>query len=333
MLLVAAGVLATASIDVVVASQRRAHDRKVAAARAEQRAERALLHDVSVIAVDVQLASDPIVTALRSVSLPAPGELVGARDAIAHGGGGEALAADVTRLRALHPPASMRRDLTKLVTDVVALRDQADRLAGTAEVKDLLALSKRLNDDDAATFPSTAATVSGDLVLLFDRQHLTPPAVDSSKDDTTPANWIFGASAACIDAQLALVPVFSIHHLDSVATTERYARLWQHALSVASARITALPRPVGRRPLPATLTGRLGVLRYNARLFGTQLAALKRSDPAGYQVAVVKVRTLLPSLAQLSKALRSYGAAGCGNVMDGWAGVKSPASKGGIRNA
>ena len=332
--LVALGLVATTCVDVAVASERRAKQRKAAAVRAEQRAERSLLRDLSAIATDVMLAADPVQTSLRAASLPEPGQLVGARDAIAHGGAADALATAVTRLRGLHAPAPMRSGLAKLTKDVDDLHTLAARLAAYVDVKDLLVLSKRLNDDDADTFGVTSATVLDDLSTLYDRQHLTPPSVDSRAEDATSASWIFGASSACIDAQVALIPVFAIKSIDGVATAERLSRLWQHALSLAATRIGRLPRPTGRQALPPGLTSRLGVMRYNASLFSAQVSALKRSDLTTYQLNAAKIRTVLPSLAQLSKAFRGYGAVGCANVLDGWAGVShARASTGGVRSA
>src|SRR5690242_16254658 len=83
---VLAGLAAVTSVDVVVAQDRREHDRKVAAARAERRAERAFLAKLTPVADDVFRAAAPVQAVLAALAEPGPDDIFAARDALAHGG-------------------------------------------------------------------------------------------------------------------------------------------------------------------------------------------------------------------------------------------------------
>src|SRR5436305_383983 len=77
---VLAGLIAVTTVDVAVAQQRRAHDRKVAAARALRRAESRYLDDVRKIAGDVYAVVQPYQQVLDAF-ISDPTTIFAARDA------------------------------------------------------------------------------------------------------------------------------------------------------------------------------------------------------------------------------------------------------------
>src|SRR5581483_11690876 len=81
-IVVAAGLVAVTWVDVAVAQQRRAHDRNVAAERAERRAERAFLAKLTPVADDVYRAAAPVQAVLAALDNPGPDDMFAARDAL-----------------------------------------------------------------------------------------------------------------------------------------------------------------------------------------------------------------------------------------------------------
>ena len=52
-------------------------------------------------------------------------------------------------------------------------------------------------------------------------------------------------------------------------------------------------------------------------------------DPAGFAASEAQLHEVLPSVSQLGKAMRSYGAVSCGQIMGYWAGDKTATKSGG----
>jgi hypothetical protein len=323
--LLALGLVATVSVDVAVAGAKRAHDRKVAAARAEMRAEGAFLARLAPIAIDIERAANPVSVALAAAESPSPASLVGARDALAHGGGVAALDSALKRLTALRPPQPMRSNASTAVRAVVDLKSALTALARNANVTNLLTLSGRLTGDSAIALTVADNNFTAAVDALFARQHLASPVADDAdaKQPRTAADWIFDADSACIDADLSLVPAYT-GSLTTPAALRHYVTLWQNAFRTLSHRLVTMPRPSG---LPATITSRLGVLGYHAQLFSHQLTELKHGDYAALGVSLTEIKTAGPALVRLADGMRSYGVVGCANIMDLWAGVRPTAPK------
>src|SRR5437763_8795098 len=110
---IAVGLVAVSFVDVAVAQQRRAHDRKVAAARALHRAETRYLTDVRKIAGDVYDVVQPYQQVLDAF-ISDPTTIVAARDAFAVPAPAKQVTALIARLDALTVPKTMHAHQAKL---------------------------------------------------------------------------------------------------------------------------------------------------------------------------------------------------------------------------
>lgn len=319
---IALGLVATTGIDVAVAGAKRAHERRIAAARAERRAERTLLDRLRTISVDIINTVQPVELAVASAQRPDPAALIGARDAVLHGKVDVALREATSRLHALHAPAAMAADVRALTSSVGALRAAVSSLSAHVGVNDLEKLAEAFSADSSIDLTIAYSRFSDAVDKLFARQRRPAPAT-SDISSSTAVGWIFGADKACVQTNIELIPAYDMQ-LNSAAALRRYASRWQHALDHLAGGLSSVPRPPG---LPATITARLPLLRFDAKLFADQVTAIRHQDPTAMGVALTKLKEAMPGLGRLGSALGTYGAVGCGNILDTWAGTKPVARK------
>jgi hypothetical protein len=328
----ALGLVAVMCVDVAVADQRRAHDRKVAAARAERRAERAYLERLRPLVVRVYRAAAPEQAVLDALADPEPTDVYAARDAFAHGRATADLAALAATLHRLAPPAALRQQtasLTKAVDDMHAAAADLGSHAGDTSFADL---ADALNGDSATAFGTATAAFVDAVVAAFAHRQMTPP-FDTPDDGPDPGptatSWIFGADRGCAAAYIRLLPVIKLQKQSSLAAARADIRLWSTTLLGLAKTFDRLPRPTGTASLPRALLLRLPAIRANGQVFAGQLRAIDRHDPTSYDAGVARLHELLPALGQLGRQMRAYGAVDCAIIMGGWAGDKS-AGKGGV---
>lgn len=317
------GLVATTFVDVAVAGSRRAHDRKIAAARALSRAEHGYLQRLTPIAVGLYADAQGLKQALSGISLEAsPGALVGARDAFAYARRAGTISLAVQQIRALTPPTPLSVDQRRLVDDVDHLGQAVTRLGGFVGEHDLDRLTSDLNGPAASDFVGSEFDVGRSVGKIYADGHAKAPYDETLGDVAGPAaeTWIDDADSACMDATLQLVPDYvSQDHSPSAA--RKTMRDYQRALTLLDHRLTAIAEPSGRGKPPLDLTRRFAVLAGTARVFGDELRAIQRQDAAGETAALVELKTVGAQLRQLAAAMRTYGAAGCANILDGWAGT------------
>jgi hypothetical protein len=330
---IALGLVAVACVDVAVAQQRRAHDRKVAAARAERRAEREFLAQLTPVADDVYRAAAPVQVVLSALADPLADDIFAARDALAHGNSRAALHKLSAQLHALHAPPGLRKQTASLVSAVDAMRDALDGLGSHANAEDFDKLAAALNGDDATGFGVAQGNFIDAVVAAYGQRRVTPPfSSDGNGPRSRPSStsWIFAADRDCSTAAISLIPVRKYLKDNTLSGLKSSAMLWQRALSRLGTNLTRLPRPAaGAGALPVAITSRFRVLAANAEVFQAELRAITRFDEAGFAAADRRLHEVLPSLAQLGKSLRSYGAVECGRMMGFWAGDKSAGKPGG----
>jgi hypothetical protein len=330
--LVAAGLVAVTCVDVAVVQQRREHDRKVAAARAERRVEVAFLATLTPVADDVYRAAAPVQTVLAALANPGPDDIFAARDALAHGGSLAALRALSTRLHALRPPVGLRQATASLVKAVDAMKDALTGLSANGHEEKFDALAEALSGDDATGFGVAQSEFIDAIVASYGRQHTRPPFTsdnDGPRLRPTSTTWIFAADKACDAAYIGLLPVVKLEKQTSLSSLRQLVTLWSRQLGRLGTAFARLPRPSDARRLPLAVTSRLGIIKSNAAIFDRELRAIAKRDADSFDLADRQLHELLPSLAQLGKALRSYGAVHCGLIMAIWAGDKSAAKSGG----
>jgi hypothetical protein len=329
---IAMGLVAVTCVDVAVAQQRREHDRKVAAARAERRAEVAFLRNLTPVANDVYRAAAPVQTVLAALADPGPDDIFAARDALAHGGSLAALKSLSTRLHALRPPVGLRDQTASLLKAVDAMKDALTSLSANGNVQRFDTLAEALSGDDATGFGVAQANFIDAVVASFGRQHTRPPFTsdnDGPRLRSTSTTWIFAADRACDAADVGLLPVVKLAKETTLSSLREFDTLWARQLGRLATAFARLPRPSDARRLPLAVTSRLGVIKSNAVIFNSELRAIANRDVDSFDLAERQLHELLPSLAQLGKALRAYGAVHCGLIMAGWAGDKTAAKSGG----
>jgi len=329
---VLAGLAAVTSVDVVVAQDRREHDRKVAAARAERRAEQAFLVKLTPVANDVFRAAAPVQAVLAALAEPGPDDIFAARDALAHGGSLAELRKLSTALHALRPPVGLRAQTASVIEAVDAMKDALSGLSAHGNETKFDALAEALDGDDASGFGSAQGDFIEAVVASYGRQHARPPFTsdaDGPRLRGTSTSWIFAADKACDTAYLGLLPVVKLEKQKTLSSLKQVVVLWSRELSGLAAAFARLPQPRDADRLPAAVTTRLGVIKTNAAIFDREVRAVTRRDADGFDLAERQLHELLPSLAQLGKAMRAYGAVHCGLIIAIWAGDKSAAKSGG----
>ena len=329
---IAAGLVVVTWVDVAVAQQRRAHDRKVAAQRAEQRAEVAFLAKLTPVANDVYRAAAPVQTVLAALANPGPDDIFAARDALAHGGSLAALRKLSVQLHALRPPAGLRQQTGSLVSAVDAMKGALAGLAAHGKQDAFDTLANALNGDDATGFGIAESNFIDAVVASYGRQHTKPPFTSDSDGPRlrgTSTTWIFAADKACDAAYIGLLPVVKLEKQETLSALQQLVTLWSRQLARLGTAFARLPQPRDADRLPRTVTSRLGVIKSNAAIFDKELRAITQRYPDAFDLAERQLHELLPSLAQLGKALRAYGAVHCGLIMAIWSGDKSAKSGGG----
>ncbi|MDQ1685963.1 MAG: hypothetical protein QOC82_2700 [Frankiaceae bacterium] len=329
---IAAGLVAVTCVDVAVAQQRREHDRKVAAARAEYRVELAFLAKLAPVANDVYRAAAPVQSVLAALANPGPDDVFAARDALAHGGSLAALRKLSNQLHALRPPAGLQQQTASLVKAVDAMKDALTGLAAHGKQNGFDVLANALGGDDATGFGIAQSNFIDAVVASYGRDHAHPPFTsdrDGPRLRSTSTSWIFGADRACDSAYVGLLPVIKLEKQTSLSSFRQLLTLWSQQLSRLSTAFTHLPEPRDAHRLPLTVRSRLGAIKSNAAVFDRALRAVNRQDADAFDLADRQLHEVLPLLAQLGKALSSYGAVHCGLIMGIWAGDKSASKSGG----
>lgn len=319
----------TLGVDGLLVSRHIDHERKLAAIRAERKAERHYLQQLQSVALDVGHAAAPVATILVALGEYAPGDLYAARDALARGNAASLLKSVETQLSAIRAPQPLRALAKQMSHDVEMMRTAALDLGSHVSTTNYEQLSTALNGDSSSAFEDAAGDFASTLSEAFSRQHLTPPfnAIGPGPlDGGSATDWIFGADRACVGADNALAAGDKYLNSDSLPALEALTRVWIRALSGVATAFERLRQPQGSAVLPSAIRDRLGVLRAGQRAFQAELNAVLNHDADGVIAAFDRVDALTPALGQLSKAMRSYGAAVCGDVMDEWAGVKHPHS-------
>jgi hypothetical protein len=329
---IAAGLVAVTCVDVAVAQQRREHDRKVAAARAERRAEVAFLAKLTPVADDVYRAAAPVQTVLAALADPGPDDIFAARDALAHGGSLAALRSLSKRVHALRAPVGLRESTASLVKAVDAMKDALTGLSANGDEQKFDALAEALGGDDATGFGVAQSDFVEAVVASYGHQRAKPPFTsdtDGPRLRGTSTTWIFTADKSCDTAYVGLLPLVKLEKQTSLSALRQIVTLWSRQLSRLAVAFARLPRPSDARRLPLAVTSRLGIIKSNAAIFNRELRAIANRDAASFDLADRQLHELLPSLAQLGKAMRSYGAVHCGQIMAIWAGDKSASKSGG----
>lgn len=213
MLLVGAGAIATATTDVAVASDRRAHERKLAAARAEHRLEARYLHDVDGIAGEVYNAVQPYHQVLDALAAD-PTAIFSARDAFAAPDSAQQLTRLSARLHAVSVPpvmqkhqASLEKALAAYATDLAAVRGRAS-MVNPDKLYDAIsdAFTSQLDNDDIdwqlALEDTFAVHLDG------------PPKVPYADEDAAPSivTWVFRADRACAAGLRRAAPALARIH-------------------------------------------------------------------------------------------------------------------------
>jgi hypothetical protein len=317
------GLVATTFVDVAVAGSRRAHDRKVAAARALGRAEHRYFQQLTPIALALYADAQGLKQALSGISLePSPGALVGARDAFAYARRVGTISSAIRQMRALTPPRPLSVDQRRLLADVDHLGRAVTKLGGFVGEHDLDRLTTDLNGSAASDFVGAEFDVGRSVAEIYRHGHAKAPYDETLGDVAGPAaeTWIDDADSACLDATLQLVPDY-VSNDHSPSAARKAMRDYQRALTLLDHRITTIAAPSGRGKPPLDLTRRFPALAATAQAFGNELRAIQRQDAAGVTAALVELKTVSAQLRQLAAAMRTYGAAGCANILDGWAGT------------
>jgi len=329
---IAVALVVVTGVDVAVAKQRRAHDRKVAAARAERRAELAFLATLMPVADNVFEAAAPVQAVLAALADPGPDDIYAARDALAHGGSLAALRSLSTQLHALRPPRGLRQQTASVVKAVDAMEGALTGLSTHGKQESFDALANALSGDDATGFSTAQGDFVDAVVASYGRQHAKPPFTSDSDGPRlrgTSTSWIFAADKACDAAYIGLAPVVKLQKQTSLSALRQEVTLWGTQLGRLATAFARLPRPRDAARLPLAVTSRLGIIKSNAAIFGQELRAVNHQDPDAFDLADRRLHELLPSLSQLGKAMRAYGAVHCGLIMAIWAGDKSASKSGG----
>lgn len=296
MLLVGAGAIATTTADFAVASDRRAHDRKVAAAHARHRAESRYLGEVDRIARDVYDVVQPYHQVLDAV-IADPTAIYSARDAFAAAEPAQQLRTLSSRLDAVTVPPTMRSyqaDLSKAlkayVVDLGAVRGKASVL-NPDKLYDAItdAFSSQLDSDDigwqAALQTAFATHLAG------------PPKTPFADEDAPPSVvlWTFRADRSCAGSLRHAEP--AIHRIESSAGTPGDLSTVGRTLLDATTALRRLALPAAQAAqLRDQIVDRLGIADTAGRALldvshgaragsrGSVLAGLRRFTAAGHEI-------------------------------------------------
>jgi hypothetical protein len=292
-LLVGAGAIATATTDVAVASDRRAHERKLAAARAEHRLETRYLHDVGAIAGAVYNVVQPYHQVLDALAAD-PTTIFSARDAFAGPDSARELARLATRLHAVSVPPVMRthqaaleKALTSYAADLGAVRGKAS-VVSPDKLYDAIsdAFTSQLDGDDIdwqlALQDTFAVRLDG------------PPKTPYSGDDAPPSTvmWVFRADHSCAVGLRRAEP--ALVRIRGRAAAPGDLAAVGHTLLDTTARLRRVPLPSAQAPqLRDQIVNRLRV-----------------ADAAGQALVDVSHAARAHSEASGLEALRRFMAAG-----------------------
>jgi hypothetical protein len=311
--LLALGLIATITIDVAVAQQRRAHDRKVAAARAELRAELAYLRAVRSIAADVFATMQPYNQVLDSLaSDPFRGDIFEARDAFAAPIAGTKLTAIIAKLATLRPPVPLRTAATDLHDSLASLQQDVTGIRRQASVQ----AGQKLFDAIDTTFSTTLLGHEVDwslaLTAAFDRQHQTPPAAPVGGQTAAPTmvTWVFRADRTC-DRAFDVSEAALLRFSKRTETPADFGTIGR-ALSgfTASLRKVALPAS-DAAALRREILARLAIVDATARSLGAFSRALSHGDSSGLRSAFGKLQSSGHAVTPLVNAFRSRHVMSC----------------------
>lgn len=324
---VAAGLVAVTSVDVVVVQHRRAHDRKVAAARALRRAESRYLNDVRAIAADVYAVVQPYQQVLDAF-IGDPTTIVAARDAFAVPAPAKQMKALVARLDGLTVPptmhahqAKLRSALDSFVTHLTAIRRQA-------HVTDFEKLYDAINNGFEADFGGDTISWEYALQDTFAVHKDAPPKYPVS-DQVAPmtlVTWVYRADGTCARSFDQAGP--ALDRLDKGNETPSDFGLIGRSLHsfTAGMRKVALPAE-DQATLRREIIERLPVVDASARALDTFTRGLESHDSSAIQSALRSIFAAGTAVKPLVTAFHAQGVVICQNLLAELVQINQP-SKG-----
>ena len=295
-LLVGLGAVATATTDFAVASDRRAHDRKVAAARKVHGAESRYLDSVSEIAHDVYDVVQPYHQVLDAV-IADPTAIYSARDGFASAEPAQQMRALSAKFDALVPPPTMRSHHADLARALRAYVADLGAIRGKASVLNPDRLYEAITDVFTSELDADDVGWQAALQTAFAVHAARPPRAPSADQDAPPSvvTWTFRADRSCASSLRHADP--AIHRIETSAGTAGDLALVGHTLLEATASLRRLALPVDEGPrLRDQIVNRLGVADTAGRALvavssgvkkrsrGSVLDALRRLTAAGHEV-------------------------------------------------
>jgi hypothetical protein len=330
---VAAGLVAVTSIDVVVAQQRREHDRKVAAARALHRAESHYLDGVRTIAGQVFNVLQPYEQVIDELDSD-PTTIYSARDAFAGAASAKRLGDLVRRLDELSVPPTMGSHQAKLraalkgyVAHLMAVRKQA-HVTNNEKLYDAIDNDFQLQFESDGT--NWQLALQDTFAVHLDGPPKTPAA--GEKAPATLVTWVFRADHAC-DRSFEQVGAALVRFEKRTETPADFG-LVGRSLQSFTAAMRKVPLPAEQRAaLRRDVMGRLPVVDASARALAAFTHALETHDSDEVQAALRKILAAGTAVKPLVAAFQSRGVTICGALLRDMVQIDEPTDHGGSLSA
>lgn len=324
---VAAGLVAVTSVDVAVAQQRRAHDRKVAAARALRRAESRYLNDVRTIAADVYAVVQPYQQVLDAF-IGDPTTIVAARDAFAVPAPAKQMKALVARLDALTVPPTMRAHQAKLHTALNSFVTHLTAIRRQAHVTDFEKLYDAINNGFEADFGGDSISWEYALQDTFAVHKDSPPKypVEDAAAPPTLVTWVYRADGTCERSFNQAGP--ALDRLGKGTETPSDFGLIGRTLRgfTAAMRKVALPA-ADQAALRRDIIARLPVVDASARALDAFTHGLESHNSTAIQSALRSIFAAGTAVKPLVNAFHTQGVVICQNLLAELVQINQP-SKG-----
>jgi hypothetical protein len=324
---IAAGVVAVTTVDVAVAQQRRAHDRKVAAARALRRAETRYLNDVTKIAADVYAVAQPYQQVLDAF-IGDPTTIVAARDAFGVPAPAKQMKALVARLDGLTVPRTMHTHQAKLRTALSGFVTHLTAIRRQAHVTDLQKLYDAIDNGFEADFGGDAISWEYALQDTFAAHKDAPPKypVEDETAPTTLVTWVYRADGTCTRSFNQAGP--ALDRLDKGTETPTDFGLIGRSLRGFTAAMRKVTLPADdQAALRRDIIARLPVVDASARALDAFTHGLESHNSTKIQSALRSIFAAGTAVKPLVTAFHVQGVVICQNLLAELVQINQP-SKG-----